>query len=166
VRLEELVLVELQSKTPRDDVFRPLSWGVETGARTRLFPDGDGDLDRRLVWRTGGSVGLTYNPAKGPLTFYGLADARLEVGSGFDGGWALGPGAELGVELAPPGRWQGRLFGRATRFVAGDRETHLQVGVGQSLALTRRSALVAELGAQHYEDEGWLDARLSLQWTF
>ena len=29
-----------------DDVFRPLSWGLETGARTRLFPDRDGDLDR------------------------------------------------------------------------------------------------------------------------
>jgi hypothetical protein len=166
VRLEELVLVELQSKTPRDDVFRPLSWGLETGVRTRLFPDRDGDLDRRLVWRTGGSVGLTYNPAKGPLTFYALADARLEVGSGFDGGWALGPGAEVGLELAPGERWQGRLFGRATRFVAGDRETHLQVGVGQSLALTRRTAAVAEVSLQHYAGEAWLDARLSLQWTF
>jgi Domain of unknown function (DUF4105) len=167
VRLEELVLVELQSKTPRDDVFRPLSWGLETGLRTRLFPERDGDLDRRLVWRTGGSLGLTYNPAKGPLTLYALADARLEVGSGFDGGFALGPGAELGLELKPPGeRWQGRLFGRVTRFVAGDRETHLQLGLGQSLALTRRTAAVAEVGLQHYEGEGWLDARVSLQWTY
>jgi hypothetical protein len=167
VRLEELVLVELQSNTPRDDFFRPLSWGLETGIRTRLFPDSDGDLDRRLVWRTGGSLGLTYQPRRGPLRFYALADARLEVGSAFDAGFALGPGAELGVELTPPGdRWQARLFGRATRFLAGDHETQLQAGLGQRLTLTRRTAAVAEVSFQSYDDASWLDARLSLQWTF
>jgi hypothetical protein len=167
VRLEELVLVELQSKTPRDDFFRPLSWGLETGLRTRLFPEDDGDLDRGLVWRTGGSLGLTFAPGHGPLALYALADARLEVGSGFEHGWAVGPGVELGLELTAPGeRWQGRLFGRGTRFLAGDRETHLQAGLGQHLALTRATAAVAEVGVQHYAGEGWLEARLSLQWTF
>ena len=167
VRLEELVLVQLQSKTPRDDFFRPLSWGLETGVRTRLFPDDDGDLARRNVWRTGGSLGLSYAPGSGPLTLYALADARLEVGSGFDGGWALGPGAELGLELGPSGdRWEGRLFGRATAFVAGDRETDLEAGLGQRLTLTRTTALVGEAGLHHYAGESWLDARVSLQWTF
>jgi hypothetical protein len=167
VRLEELVLVELQSRTPRDDFFQPLSWGLETGLRTRLFPEADGDLDRSLVWRTGGSLGLAYAPGRGPLALYALADARLEVGSGFEHGWALGPGLELGLELAPPGeRWQTRLFGRATQFVAGDRETHLQAGLGQTLALTRRTAAVAEAGVQRYAGESWLEARLSLRWTF
>jgi hypothetical protein len=167
VRLEELVLVELQSNTPRDDFFHPLSWGLDTGFRTRLFPEADGDLDRDLVWRTGGSVGLTYAPGRGPLTVYLLADARLEVGSGFDHGWALGPGAELGLELSVPGdRWQGRLYGRGTRFVAGDRQTHLEAGIGQRLTLTRSTAAVAEVGVEYYRGESWLDASVSLQWTF
>ena len=167
VRLEELVLVELQSKTPRDDFFHPLSWGLETGFRTRLFPDADGDLDRRLVWRTGASLGLSYAPGRGPLTVYALADTRLEVGSGFDHGWAFGPGGELGLELSVPGdRWQGRLFGRGTRFVAGDRQTHLAAGLGQRLTLTRTTAAVGELGVEYYRGESWLDARVSLQWTF
>lgn len=166
VRLEELVLVELQSKTPRDDFFQPLSWGLETGLRTRLFPEDGGDLDRNLVWRTGGSLGLTFAPGDGPLAVYALADARLEVGTGFDRGFALGPGAELGLELAPEGRWQARLFGRVTAFVAGDRETHLQLGLAQQLALTRTTALVGEVGLQDYAGAHWLDARVSLQWTF
>jgi hypothetical protein len=165
VRLEELVLVQLQSKTPRDSFFKPISWGLETGLRTRLFPD-DGDLDRRLVWRTGGSLGMTWAPGGGPLSVYGLLDARLEVGSGFGHGWALGPGAEIGLDLAPEGRWSGRLFGRATEFVLGDRETSFEVGLGQSWALTRTTALVGELGGQYYAGESWLDARVSLQWTF
>jgi hypothetical protein len=166
-RLEELVLVELQSKTPRDEVFHPLSWGLDTGLRTRLFPGDGSELDRRLVWRTGANLGVSYAPGDGPATVYALADARLEVGSGFGHGWAIGPGAELGVELSAPGdRWQGRLFGRATRFLAGDRETDLQAGLAQRLTLTRTTAAVAEVGAHHYAGEGWLDARVSLQWTF
>ena len=167
VRLEELVLVELQSKTPRDDFFHPLSWGLETGLRTRLFPEADGELDRNLVWRTGGSLGFTFAPGRGPLSVYALGDVRLEVGSGFDHGWAFGPGGELGVELSVPGdRWQGRLYGRGTRFVVGDRQTHLEAGLGQRLTLTRTTAAVAEVGVEYYRGESWLDASLSLQWTF
>ena len=167
VWLEELVLVELRSMTPRDDFFRPRSWGLETGIRTRLFPDSDGDLDRRLVWRSGGSLGLTYRPGNGPVTLYGLADAWLEVGSGFDHGWALGPGLELGLELATPrDRWKGRLFARGARFLAGDNETDLELGIGQRLTLTRRTAAIAEGGFHRYSGKSWLDARLSLQWTF
>jgi hypothetical protein len=166
VRLEELVLVELRSTTPRDDLFRPRSWGLETGIRTRLFPD-DGELDRRLVWRSGGSIGLTYAPGDGPLIVYGLADAWLEFGSGFDAGWALGPGLELGLELEAPGdRWKGRLFARGARFLAGDRETDLELGLGQRLTLSRSTAAIAELGLHRYDGESWMDARLSLQWTF
>jgi hypothetical protein len=167
VRLEELVLAELRSTTPRDDFFRPRSWGLETGIRTRLYPEDDGDLDRDLVWRSGGSVGLTYAPGDGPVVLYGLAEAWLEMGSGFDHGWAVGPGVELGLEVATPGdRWKGRLFARGARFLAGDRETDLEFGLGQRLTLTRSTAAVAELGLHRYAGEDWLDARLSLQWTF
>ena len=164
--LEELVLVELQSNTPRDAFFRPLSWGMETGLRTRLFPD-DGDLDRRHVWRSGGSLGLTFAPGDGPFTVYGLADARLEFGSGWEHGWAAGPGAELGLEASTPAdRWKGRLFARGTRFVVGDRETHLAAGLGGRLTLGTRAAALVELTFQRFDDESWLDASLSLRWTF
>ena len=166
VRLEEVVLLELRSDSPRDDFFKPLSWGLETGVRTRLFPD-DGDFDRALVWRTGGSLGLTWRPGEGPLTLYARGDAWLEVGSGWEGSWALGPGVEFGVELtAPNDRWKGRLFGRGAYFVAGDRETELEVGLGQRLTLTRTTALVAEASYRYFAGESWLDASLSLQWTF
>jgi hypothetical protein len=167
VRLEELVLVELRSTTPWNQLFRPRSWGLETGIRTRLHPDADGDLERHSVWRSGGSLGLTYAPGEGPVTLYGLADAWLEVGSGFDSHWALGPGWELGLELGTPGdRWKGRLFARGAHFLAGDRETDLELGLGQRLTLSRSTAAVAEVGLHRYAGEDWLDARLSLQWTF
>jgi len=166
VRLEEVVLIQLRSESPRDEFFRPWSWGMETGVRTRLFPD-DGDLDRSLVWRTGASYGATWNPGDGPLTVYARGDAWLEVGPGWDGSWALGPGVEFGLELtAPNDLWKGRLFGRGAYFVGSDRQTELEVGLGQRLTLTRTTALVGEVSYQYFASESWLDASLSLQWTF
>ena len=166
VRLEEVVLVELRSNSPRDEYFRPWSWGLETGVRTRLFPE-DGELDRSLVWRTGGSLGLAWAPQGGPLSLYARGDAWLEVGSGWDGSWALGPGLEIGAELGTPGdRWKGRLYGRGAYFALGDRETELEIGLGQRLTLTRKTAAVAEVAYQYFAGETWLDARLSLQWSF
>ena len=164
VRLEELVLFDLQSNTARDAFFKPVSWGMGTGLATRRFPGG-GDLERGPVWRTAGNLGLTWQA--GPLRLYGLAEARLEVGGDFDGGFALGPGLELGAELEVPGdRYEARLFARGTRFLAGDRDTDLEIGLGQRLTLTRTTAAVAEFGGHHYDGESWWDARLSLQWTF
>ncbi len=166
VRLHELVLVELQSNTPRDDFFQPLSWGLEAGLRTRRFPDGD-DLDRALVFRAGGSLGLTWAPGDGAVTLYGLALARLEIGSGFDRGVAAGPGVELGVGVeTPDDRFEGRLFARGLHFLAGEPATPLAAGLGGRLTLGRRTALLAELTAQHFDGESWLDARLGLRWSF
>lgn len=167
LRLEEVVLLELHSNTPRDSFFKPASWGVETGLRTRLFPEDDGDLDRGHVWRTRGSAGFSFAPFDGPFLMQGLVDLGLEVGSGFDHGWAFGPGVELGFEFASADdRWKTVLQTRATRFVAGDTKTHLQADLGLRRTLTRTTAALAELKGHYYNSESWLEARLSLQWTF
>ena len=116
VRLEELVLVRAPVEDAARRLLPPALLGPRDGSSHAPLPGrGRRPRSRRLVWRTGASLGLSYAPGSGPLTVYALADTRLEVGSGFDHGWALGPGAELGLELGAPGdRWQGRLFGRAT----------------------------------------------------
>ncbi|MBW2241669.1 MAG: DUF4105 domain-containing protein [Deltaproteobacteria bacterium] len=167
LRLEEVVLLELHSNTPRDSFFKPATWGFETGLRTRLFPEDDGDLDRGHVWRTKGSAGFSFEPVGGRLLVQGLVDLGLEVGSGFDHGWAFGPGVVLGMEFASADdRWKTMLQTRATRFVAGDTKTHLQADLGLRRTLTRTTAALVELEGHYYDSESWLEARLSLQWTF
>jgi len=166
VRLEELVLLELRSESPRDRFFKPISWHVDTGLRTRLFPESDGGLDPEPVWRSEGGLGVAYAIA-GPLKIYGFADARVELGPALEDHFALGPGASAGFELGTPGdRWKGHLFGRVTRFVAGDVATDASFGVDQRITLSRRAALRADVAVHRYAGEAWLDAQVALQWTF
>ncbi len=166
VRLEELVLLELRSESPRDRFFKPFSWHVDTGLRTRLFPEAGDALDPEPVWRTEGGIGLAYALAD-PLKIYAFADASAEVGPAFDDNYALGPGASAGLELSTPrDRWKGRLFGRVVRFVVGDVATDASFGVDQRLALSRRAALRADFAAHRYAGEEWIEAQIALQWTF
>jgi hypothetical protein len=166
VRLEELVLLELRSESPRDRFFKPLSWHVDTGLRTRLFPEPDDTLDPEPVWRTEGGLGLAYALAD-PVKIYAFADASAEVGPAFHDNYALGPGASAGLELSTPrDRWKGRLFGRVVRFVLGDVATDASFGLDQRLTLSRRAALRADFAAHRYAEETWIDAQIALQWTF
>ena len=55
---------------------------------------------------------------------------------------------------------------RASRFVAGDTKTHLQADLALRRTLTRTTAAIAEVSGHDFDSESWLEARLSLQWTF
>lgn len=57
-------------------------------------------------------------------------------------------------------------FGRATRFLVGDRESSFELGLGQRITLTRNTALPTEASLHRYAHESWIDARLSVQWSF
>ena len=167
VRLEELTLVEVRSEPPRDLFFEPISWHVDLGFRTRLFEDRDGDLDPELIFRTEGGLGAAVRPWGGPVKLYGMADLRVEAGDAFDENVAFGPGLTLGAELrSPADRLKGHLYGRALRFVAGDTETDLELGVEARLSLGRQTALRAGAAWHAYAGEEWLDARVGVQLTF
>ena len=110
---------------------------------------------------------MTYAPVDAPFLAQALLDFGLEVGSGFDPSWALGPGIELGFELSTrDDRWKTMGRVRASHFVAGDTETHLQADLSLRRTLTRTTAAIAELKGHDFDSESWLEARLSFQWTF
>ena len=166
IRLHELVLAELESLSPRDRFFEPVSWRVGTGLRTRRHPrQRDGALDRQLVWRSEGGVGWTLANESGSLRGYALLDARLEIGSVFDPGFTAGPGIELGVHV-DAGRYGTRLSARTAHGIVGERFFDVEARWVQRLRLARRTALVLDAGWTHSAGASWSDARLEWQWTF
>jgi hypothetical protein len=160
VRLQELIVLDVVSLAPRDRFFQPISWRLDTGLRTRLVPDGEGDLEAASVWRSRAGAGGAWELAGGLL--YAMGEAVLDLGPDLDGEHALGPGAALGWYAGTPGdRWKGHAFARAVRFASGEDTTRLSIGAEQRLSLGGRRALELRASWERDDDEDWLEAALA-----
>ena len=168
VRLEELVVLDVASMSPRDRFIRPIAWSFDTGLRTRLVADpspGD-DFDPEPVWRSHGGVGLAA-AATAWATVYGLAEATLDVGTALSKDVSFGPGASVGLRIDSFGeRFHTHLHAGITRFLAGDRTTWYRGGLEQRLSLSQSLALQAGLHANRIDGDEWLEARLSISLYF
>jgi len=162
VRLQELVLVEAISLSPRGQVFEPIAWKLDTGLRTRRVAGSGGGLREEPVWRSGLGVGLA-SDAWPHLLGYGLAELSLDVGPGLDDVASFGPGARVGLYTDLPGdRWRGHLFATVTRYALGDPTTFVRAVLQQRLRLGRQIALELEGSFNRIEEESWLQGSLSL----
>ncbi len=166
VRLQELTLIELGSLSPRSSAFRPFAWSAGTGLATRRVPDKDGNLKDASVWGSQFGAGLAWDPAPG-LLVYGLADARLDVGTELEDSFSLGPGARLGVMVGGrEGRLRGQLFGEVTPFVLGDTTTWVRAGGAARLTTSRNTALTLECSFNQIHNESWFEGELGLRLAF
>lgn len=87
LRLQRFSAIEIQSHSPRDDFFKPITWRIQTGleqvSRTQ---------DNALVPQVNGGAGITYHPLNG-LRAYALMTTRVEYHDEVDDRFqvALGP---------------------------------------------------------------------------
>ena len=166
VRLQQLTLLGVSSLSPRSRVFRPFAWSAETGLATRRVPGNDGDLKDATIWGSQFGAGLAWDPGPG-LLVYGLADARLDVGTELKDSVSLGPGARVGLVVGGrEARFRGQLFGEVTRFALGDTTTSVRAGVEARLSTSRNTALTLECSFNRSYDESWLQSELGLRLDF
>jgi hypothetical protein len=142
IRLQELVALDLSSLTPWDPLFKPWSFRMDTGLRTRMTRGHD-DVDEEPVFRSRVGFGLSFDLGGGAL-FYTLAEATGDAGAALEHDVGVGVGGSAGILASTPGdRWRGNLFARATRYQLGDVTTAWSAGLEQRLTLTRWLALEA-----------------------
>ena len=142
VRLQELIFVQALSYSPRGEAFKPIAWRLDTGIRTRRVATGSA-LVEKTVWRTDVGVGLA-TEVGGKALLYGLGDLVLDISPSFDAVASFGPAGRFGLLTEFPGdRYRAHVFGQATRFAVGQKDTWYKAGVEQRLTLTGR--LTAEL---------------------
>jgi hypothetical protein len=165
LELHRLTLVEIVSLSPRDALFRPVSWRLGTGLESRLRLH-RGELRDALFWRSGGGAGLT--AALGPHALaYGLAEARADVASALEPPVSIGPGASVGLLLGTPGdRLRAHLRGHATRFLLGDGRLAAGLALEQRLRVGRNAALELTLGAERDFERSWRETGLFLRRYF
>jgi len=136
------VLVQALSLSPRDEVFRPFAWKLDTGLRTRFSPE-LGRLRELPVWRTNVAAGMSIEPG-GHFLLYGLGELTLDLGPDLDPVVSFGPGVRVGLMTSLyEDRYAAHVFGTVTRLALGDTETFFEAGLVQRLTLQRN--LTAEL---------------------
>ena len=162
VRLQEFAAIDIVSLSPVDLFFRPISWNVDTGIRSRLLP-GDGEnpghsgLGERYVWHSNGGAGIT-TQLWDNATAYGFVDASADVSASLQPAYALGPGLAAGVYVGPASdRWRAHVLGSVTRFALGEESTLSRMGVEARLTLTRQTALEARAVHGRDFDRDWFE---------
>jgi hypothetical protein len=166
-RVQEFVPLDLVSLTPWDSLFRPLSFRIDTGLRTRVAPARHGDgTEQAAVFRNHGGIGLSFDVGRGAL-FYALAEATGELGAELDHDGALGGGGSAGILASTPGDlWRGELYARVTRYALGDVTTALSAGLAQRLSLTHHLALEIRTSYERDFGRGWAEGVVGLRGYF
>ncbi|MBS1244616.1 MAG: hypothetical protein H6R41_1153 [Deltaproteobacteria bacterium] len=160
VRLQRLNLIDIVSLAPRDALFRPVSWKVQTGFATREFPD---DVEA-LVYALNPGGGFAWKAA--PLGIvYLLAETDLAVSGRYDRSFAFGMGGSAGIARQVSDRWGLLAQARYIYGVLGDREQgrRFTASLKVPVRLSRNRSLV--LDGEHAEGPSVHAGTIRLTWN-
>ena len=160
VRLQRLDLIDIVSLAPRDAVFRPVSWKVQTGFATRDFP---GDVEA-LVYALNPGGGFAWKVTPFGIVFL-LAETDLAISGRYDRSFALGMGASAGIARQVSDWWGLLAQARYIYGVFGDREEgrRFTASLKVPVRLSRNRSLV--LDGEHAEGPSVHADTIRLTWN-
>ena len=159
-RIEDLVLVDILSLSPRDGFFQPWSWRIAAGWRREFMADGA----EPLVGALEGGAGGAWSAAGGRALAYAMADGSMRQNHQLDGGYAAGAGARLGVLVDAGSRWRVHGYARTLDYFLGDRDTTRSFGLQSRYTLGRDVALRLDLSRNREHDRSYDSAAVLLLW--
>lgn len=118
-KIEDLVLIDIFSLSPRDALFRPVAWRVSMGLRRRPSSRVFGEESSGLGFYVEGGPGLAWGNLHG-LTGYVFALASADANTRFESDYAAGGGASAGVLARLGSGWRLRMELGALDYLAGD----------------------------------------------
>lgn len=160
--LETATLIGVESLTPRDELFRALSWRVRFGVdRFRERPSQPGDI----VGSAGGGAGPSWALSEGARV-YGLVDASVLA----DGHWPRGRlftvGPSFGLLWSVTPWWTVRTEGRWALLVEDGARDTFGAAVQQGFALGRDFSLRLSVGLRNDGDDTYGEWSTLLSWYF
>ena len=160
VRLQRLDLIDIVSLSPRDALFRPVSWKVQTGFATRDFPGGVESLVYEV--NPGGGFAWKVSPI-GIVSI--LAETDLAVSGRYDRSYAFGMGGSAGIARQVSDRWGVLARARYVYGVLGDTERGRRFTGSLSLPfrLSRNRSLVLE--GEHTEGPSVHVGTIRITWN-
>lgn len=153
VQLQQLDVIDIDSLSPRNDFFEPISWRSSVGFERYRTAEKD-----QSVLQVNGGGGVTYELFDGAL-FYALATGRAEYNEGFDKNWQAAVGGAGGL-LYFTGTGTAHLGAETYEFMNGYQRS--KSFFTWHWALARNSGI--ELSASHHHYDDITFDRVDLSW--
>lgn len=162
LELDSFRPLNIVSLSPRNRLFSPISWSLETVIKRKRSDKKLG----KLSYSIGGGPGISYQLSN-RLLFYVLSEGGAELGPDFsEEKWSLSIGGSTGVyaDLSP--RMRLMLGGRSLRHGLGELYTESEVQAAARLSLSQNWSLQAGI-TRNGEFGSWrTDTLVSLQHFF
>lgn len=139
VKIDDFRLLNIVSLSPRDDLFKPLSFQFDTGARRRPSAHVYGDAPNELGYYLQTGPGLAWGANQ--FTGYVFGLGSFDANPALQPGYALGTGASAGVLAYPVPGVQMKAEIGALEYVAGDDGYFRWAKLGAQLPLVDDFAL-------------------------
>ncbi|TCK17917.1 uncharacterized protein DUF4105 [Thiogranum longum] len=159
LQLDRFTIIDILSLSPRDNFFKPVSWGIDTGIERMMTNSG-----RATGIQVGGSSGLSYRMGDQHL-FYLLLRGRLKVAKAFQDNYSLGGGLSTG-SLFFFKHSTAELSLTGVRFAAGESDTTLAARWRQSFPIGAQRAFRYRLEHRHERGNRINEFEAMLNWYF
>lgn len=156
LKLDEFTAVDIVSLTPRNHLFKPISWRIRTAWQRRILPDNPSPS--RPSFRLDGGAGLATRMTN-KLLLYGLINIGLDRNSLLKDSYTFGPGLEAGLIAQPVTHWKIKLHAQAMNFRTGEQHHYTTLRVAQRFVIGPQSAIGLEWSQQrafNLRTETWL----------
>ncbi|MDH5447357.1 MAG: DUF4105 domain-containing protein, partial [Gammaproteobacteria bacterium] len=162
VRLHEWMIIDINSLSPRDRFFKPVSWKVQTGFVRR--PVGE-NYENELVYSLHGGFGLNYGLTEDLNTFL-MLDMTLLIDNDLPNEAAVATGPSLGVMWRVTSWWNMWLSGSVQHYDDSIDLTYVDYRMEHNIAFTSNTALrivATEQGDREHSDK---ELKATLNWYF
>ena len=161
VRLQSLNLIDIFSISPRDELFRPVSWKVKTGLTQMILAD----EEQHLIFELNAGAGLAFSNSFVGLCYI-LLESDINLGGALEDNYAIGLGASAGIIRRVNDFWKVILSVKDTSYFLGDTRNAFQAGLQQNFRLSSQTSIVAEVSSKHAYSTYINEAKLSFNFYF
>ena len=157
LRLQHLDVLDILSVSPRDEIFKPISWKIKTGLNRKITPAGKD----ALVFQLGTGGGGAYSLFSEKCLAYAMLEQQSEVGNRLKKGFDIGFGATAGLIVSPVDGLKTHLFSRHLRFYPSN-SAFFEAAISTNLRLSRNMHLTLDCAYEKGEAHEKTQSVLSL----
>jgi hypothetical protein len=136
LRLDRLDVIDLFSLSPRNSFFKPMSWKVITGIKSKTFSENN----QHHIYYVNPGFGVAYKNDIFGL-YYAMIESDIEVGSDLDKDYAVSLGISAGIVKKITNRWKINLTAKAVTYELGDEHQSKEIKVTQNFEVNKNNSI-------------------------